>query len=76
VSILVLLILVAMSATTSAYAKTFSVVHNFGSRAGDPANPTYSGIVALGRDDNLYTTSSFGADMRVAQYSKFLPRDI
>jgi uncharacterized repeat protein (TIGR03803 family) len=62
VSILVLLILIAISATTSAYAQTFYVLYNFGSHAGDPANP--SGIVAQGRDGNLYTTSPYGGAYR------------
>lgn len=37
-----------------------SVLYNFGSKAGDPLQPSYSGIVAQGRDGNLYSTSVSG----------------
>ena len=42
---------------TPADAQTFSVLYNFGTNSGDPCNPTESGIVAQGRDGNLYTTA-------------------
>jgi uncharacterized repeat protein (TIGR03803 family) len=41
-------------ATAIAHGQTYSVLHNFGSRAGDPVIPYYSGIIAQGRDGNLY----------------------
>ena len=43
----------------AAQAQTFSVVYNFGSSSTDPTQPFYSGIIAQGRDGNLYS-SSFG----------------
>jgi uncharacterized repeat protein (TIGR03803 family) len=44
----------------SVQAQTFSVLYNFGSEAGDPFQPAYSGIVAQGRDGNLYSTAPHG----------------
>jgi uncharacterized repeat protein (TIGR03803 family) len=41
-------------------AQTYSVLYNFGSFSGDPYNPSYSGIVAQGRDGNLYSTAPKG----------------
>jgi uncharacterized repeat protein (TIGR03803 family) len=41
-------------------AQTFSVLYNFGSNSGDPSKPAYSGIVAQGRDGNLYSTAPAG----------------
>jgi uncharacterized repeat protein (TIGR03803 family) len=38
-------------------AQTFSALYNFGSNNGDPAGPSYAGIVAQGRDGNLYSTA-------------------
>src|SRR5215471_18724088 len=52
--------LVLASALTSAYAQTYSVLYNFGSKAGDPLSPANSGIIAQGRDGNLYSTTPAG----------------
>jgi len=41
-------------------AQTFSVLYDFGSNSGDPSKPAYSGIVAQGRDGNLYSTAPAG----------------
>src|SRR5882672_528864 len=46
-------------AVTAAHAQ-ISVLYNFGSKSGDPLQPANSGIVAQGRDGNLYTTSVSG----------------
>jgi hypothetical protein len=35
----------------------YSVLYNFGSNSGDPVKPSFMGIIAQGRDGNLYTTS-------------------
>jgi uncharacterized repeat protein (TIGR03803 family) len=42
------------------HAQNYTVKYNFGTKSGDPINPTYSGIVAQGRDGNLYGTTPFG----------------
>jgi uncharacterized repeat protein (TIGR03803 family) len=46
--------------TGAVQAQTFSVTYNFGSATNDPYNPSYSGIIAQGRDGNLYSTSGHG----------------
>jgi uncharacterized repeat protein (TIGR03803 family) len=41
-------------------AQTFSVLYDFGSGGSqDPVNPSYSGIIAQGRDGNLYSTAPY-----------------
>jgi hypothetical protein len=51
------LALVVATAITPAHAQTYSVLYNFGSKSGDPTGPQYSGIIAQGRDGNLYSTA-------------------
>jgi uncharacterized repeat protein (TIGR03803 family) len=46
--------------TTAAYPQTFSVLYNFGTKSGDPLSPDLPGIVAEGRDGNLYSTTVSG----------------
>jgi len=55
-----LLVLAVMVANATAHAQGFSVLYNFGSNTGDPYKPAYSGIVAQGRDGNLYSTAPGG----------------
>jgi uncharacterized repeat protein (TIGR03803 family) len=52
--------LVLVIAAGVVQAQTFSVLYNFGSNSGDPSTPSYSGIVAQGRDGNLYSTAPAG----------------
>ena len=57
--ILAVRVLVAVAiaiGAAGARAQTFSVLYNFGA-TGDPLNPSYEGIIAQGRDANLYSTS-------------------
>ena len=44
----------------TAHAQTYSDLYNFGDASGDPLNPQYSGIIAQGRDGNLYSTTPAG----------------
>ena len=57
-SIVVTLVLVIAAGVVQA--QTFSVLYDFGSNSGDPSKPAYSGIVAQGRDGNLYSTAPAG----------------
>jgi uncharacterized repeat protein (TIGR03803 family) len=65
------LVLCIAAVSNAASAQTFSVLYNFGSVSGDPYNPVNSGIVAQGRDGNLYTgiqnggANGFGAVVKV-----------
>jgi uncharacterized repeat protein (TIGR03803 family) len=47
------------ASNTVAHAQTFSVMYNFGSKGGDPLEPTQS-VVAQGRDGNLYSSAGLG----------------
>jgi uncharacterized repeat protein (TIGR03803 family) len=54
-------LVLAVTASTSVHAQTFSVLHDFlGTDSADGCNPTYSGIVAQGRDGNMYGTTENG----------------
>jgi uncharacterized repeat protein (TIGR03803 family) len=53
-------VLLVLIAAAGLQAQTFSVLYNFGSNSGDPYGPSYSGIVAQGRDGNLYSTAPGG----------------
>ena len=55
-----LLVLAVIAANATAHAQGFSVLYNFGSNSGDPYKPAYSGIIAQGRDGNLYSTAPGG----------------
>jgi uncharacterized repeat protein (TIGR03803 family) len=46
--------------TVVLHAQTYSVLYNFPSQSGDPYSPTQPGIVAQGRDGNLYSTTLNG----------------
>jgi uncharacterized repeat protein (TIGR03803 family) len=45
---------------TPARAQTFSALYSFGTNSADPTSPQYPGLVAQGRDGNLYTTGTDG----------------
>jgi uncharacterized repeat protein (TIGR03803 family) len=49
----------AQSVTATFASPAFSVLYNLGSNSGDPAFPTWPGIIAEGRDGNLYSTAPF-----------------
>ena len=55
---LAVMILATLFAAIPAYAQTYSVLYDFGSRSGDPLNPV--GGPAQGRDGALYGTSDIG----------------
>jgi uncharacterized repeat protein (TIGR03803 family) len=57
---LAVFILVIIAANSAVQAQSVSVLYNFGTNPGDPLNPTFSGIIAQGRDGNLYSTTPQG----------------
>src|ERR1700730_1708916 len=63
----------AVTTSTYADAQGFSTLHDFlGTNAADGCSPTYSGIVAQGRDGNMYgTTSTGGAPKEVNRGTVF-----
>src|SRR5258708_37004266 len=50
-----------------------TVLYNFGSKSGDPLQPANSGIVAQGRDGNLYSTSVGGGTASGGTVFKITP---
>jgi uncharacterized repeat protein (TIGR03803 family) len=57
---LTLLALTIFAPTTVAHAQAYSVLYDFGTRAGDPRNSSWPGVVAQGRDGNLYSSTAYG----------------
>jgi uncharacterized repeat protein (TIGR03803 family) len=70
---LMLLALAILAVATIAHAQTFSVLYNFGTNAGDPTNPSFSGIIAQGRDGNLYSTAPSGGANNYGVIFKITP---
>lgn len=58
---------------TSARGQTFSVLYNFGSQVGDPWAPGVSGIIAQGRDGNLYSTTADGGAKGIGAVFRITP---
>ena len=67
------LLLATLPATTAARAQTFSLLYNFGQNPNDPINPSYSGILAQGRDGDLYGTVAFGGAFQAGAMIKVTP---
>ena len=67
----ILAALVLVIAAGVVQAQTFSVLYDFGSNSGDPLHPYLEGIVAQGRDGNLYSaapnggTNGYGAVFKI-----------
>ena len=59
-----------------AHAQTYSDLYNFGDGSGDPLNPEYSGIVAQGRDGNLYSTTPKGGSNALGTVFKITPQGV
>lgn len=60
----------------AAHTQTFSVLYNLGTNGGDPYQPTYSGIVAQGRDGNLYSTAPLGGVNNLGAVFKISPTGV
>jgi len=59
----VAMLVLTVATATTAEAQTFSVLYTFGSNAGDPYHTQYPGLIAQGRDGDLYSTSLFGGNL-------------
>jgi uncharacterized repeat protein (TIGR03803 family) len=57
---LLLTILFVLGTNNRAHAQSYSVIYNLGDHTGDPLNPQELGVIAQGRDGNLYTTTPKG----------------
>ena len=58
--------LVALLLSATAAHSQVTVLYNFGSKSGDPLQPSYSGIVAQGRDEAC-TAHLLGAELEAAE---------
>jgi uncharacterized repeat protein (TIGR03803 family) len=57
---LLLTVLFVFGTTNHAQAQSYSVIYYLGDHTGDPLNPQELGVIAQGRDGNLYTTTPLG----------------
>jgi uncharacterized repeat protein (TIGR03803 family) len=73
VTLAVAVLVLAAATSSNAHAQAFSVIHDFlGTNGSDGCSPTYSGIVAQGRDGNMYgTTENGGAPKEVNRGTVF-----
>ncbi|HET6177360.1 MAG TPA: choice-of-anchor tandem repeat GloVer-containing protein [Candidatus Sulfotelmatobacter sp.] len=58
--LLLTLALTTLTLVATGASAQFSVLYDFGSNSGDPSKPNYSGMIAQGRDGNLYSTGPDG----------------
>jgi uncharacterized repeat protein (TIGR03803 family) len=70
---LTLLALTIFAPTTVAHAQAYSVLYDLGTRVGDPRNPSWPGVVAQGRDGNLYSTTAYGGVNGLGAMFKITP---
>lgn len=63
-----------LSIAAAVQAQTYSDLYNFGDGSSDPINPQYSGIVAQGRDGNLYSTSPKGGSNALGTVFQMTPQ--
>ncbi len=66
-------VLAIVVGSSSAQAQKYSVVYRFGTNAGDPLNPQAPGIIAQGRDGNLYSTTGYGGTYDAGTVFKIAP---
>lgn len=52
---------------------TLTVLYSFGNNSGDPLYPQYQGVIAQGRDGNLYSTSPYGGTSNYGTVFKMTP---
>ena len=68
-----IVILVSLVSPSIAYAQQFSILYDFGNRLLEPIQPSPAGIIAQGRDGNLYTSSAGGGDFGDGAIFKITP---
>jgi uncharacterized repeat protein (TIGR03803 family) len=61
-------------AVSVAHAQTYTDLYNLGGATGDPLSPQFSGIVAQGRDGNLYSTTPAGGSAALGAIFKITPQ--
>jgi uncharacterized repeat protein (TIGR03803 family) len=74
INVLTVLVVILAAGATQLHAQTYTVLYNFGNVTCDPLNPAFSGIIAQGRDGNMYsTTATGGCDVNGAAF-KITPK--
>jgi uncharacterized repeat protein (TIGR03803 family) len=60
VQVFAVLVLMLAASATALHAQTYTVLYDFGNVTCDPLDPSLSGIIAQGRDGDLYSTTATG----------------
>jgi len=68
----IVVLTLALAAVPIANAQ-FNVLYNFGTHSGDPENPSNPGIIAQGRDGNMYSTTVNGGTNNLGTIFKITP---
>jgi uncharacterized repeat protein (TIGR03803 family) len=71
--LITLAVFVLAFAATAVRAQTYTDLYNFGANSKQPADPVYSGIIAQGRDGNLYSTTPAGGTNGYGTVFKITP---
>jgi uncharacterized repeat protein (TIGR03803 family) len=71
--LITLAVFVLAFAATAVQAQTYIDLYNFGANSSEPAEPEYSGIIAQGRDGNLYSTTPAGGTNGYGTVFKITP---
>lgn len=58
--LVVLFALTVALTSTSSFGQTITSIRDFGEKTGDPLNPQYVGLIAQGRDGDMYSTTPRG----------------
>src|SRR5262249_14700419 len=67
-SLLSVLIAFCIAGSILGFGQTFTNLHSLGSILGEPQHPEYAGVVAQGRDGNLYSSTAFGGSAHGAVF--------
>ena len=59
-SLFLISIALVMAVRINGLSQTYTNLHSMGSSSGDPQHPEYAGVIAQGRDGNLYSSTAFG----------------
>ena len=70
-----MLVLAAVVGVVSAHAQTYSDLYNFGNKNAGPLQPQAPGIIAQGRDGDVYSTTPDGGTSGLGTVFKITPED-
>jgi uncharacterized repeat protein (TIGR03803 family) len=73
VALMVALVATGAHADACHLKSSFNAIYDFGDHTGDPLSPTAVGVIAQGRDGNLWSTTPFGGKNNMGTAFKLTP---